>query len=218
MIMAIEHSGIAISTDSIKTKLLDMACDVGNSGSAFASKDVNTGLHSNKKTVGSKIKDLKDVKCYGCQEMGHFRSRCPKSKSKYVKENKNVFRHQSNAFSAVFLSGSFSKNDWYVDSGASVHLTANKDWLSEISTKTNMKEIMVANQTKVQVTCSGNVQLETVVLQRRHDITVKDVLCVPELTTNLLSVSQLIQNGNLVKFESHCCKIYNKQNVLAQQI
>lgn len=29
-----------------------------------------------------------------------------------------------NAFSAVFLNGQFNHSDWYVDSGASVHLTA----------------------------------------------------------------------------------------------
>ncbi|KAG5860660.1 hypothetical protein JTB14_002410 [Gonioctena quinquepunctata] len=38
MIMAIEHSGMQVSTDSIKQKLLDMSGDVGNTGSAFVCK------------------------------------------------------------------------------------------------------------------------------------------------------------------------------------
>ncbi|KAG5874329.1 hypothetical protein JTB14_018884 [Gonioctena quinquepunctata] len=39
-------------------------------------------------------------------------------------------------------------------------------------------------------------------------------MCVPGLTTNLLSVGKLINNGNKVNFEENCCKIYNKHNEL----
>lgn len=209
MIMAIEHSGIVISTDSIKTKLLDMETNVGNNGSAFAaSKAGNTDWHGNRKTVGNKVKkDLKDVRCYKCKQMGHFKSKCPS-------QNSVTERQQTNAFSAVFLSGSFSKQDWYVDSGASVHLTADRELLGEVSNETILKEIMVANQAKVPVTCSGEVKMKTVVGKNTYDIVVKNVLCVPGLTTNLLSVSQLVKNGNKVDFKSDCCEIYNKQGEL----
>lgn len=44
--------------------------------------------------------------------------------------------------------------------------------------------------------------------------TIEGVLCSADLTTNLLSVSQLINNGNTVKFDDNSCKIYNKQNNL----
>lgn len=39
-------------------------------------------------------------------------------------------------------------------------------------------------------------------------------MCVLELITNLLSVSQLIKNGNVVKYNTNCCKIYSKQKEL----
>ncbi|KAF7282370.1 hypothetical protein GWI33_002748 [Rhynchophorus ferrugineus] len=45
MIMAIEHSGITISTDAIKTKLLQMEEHVGITGSAFASKYCHRLIH-----------------------------------------------------------------------------------------------------------------------------------------------------------------------------
>ncbi|KAJ8897194.1 hypothetical protein PR048_002540 [Dryococelus australis] len=44
--MAIEHSGIVISTDFIKTKLLDMEGDVGDIGNAFAGKTFLDSGHS----------------------------------------------------------------------------------------------------------------------------------------------------------------------------
>lgn len=42
----------------------------------------------------------------------------------------------------------------------------------------------------------------------------KDVLCVPNLTTNLLSVSQLISKGNRIHFTRNSCQIYNCENKL----
>lgn len=49
------------------------------------------------------------------------------------------------------------------------------------------------------------------------DITVKNVLCVPSLTTNLLSVSELIKNGNSVDFEPNKCLIRNKSGDLVAE-
>lgn len=40
------------------------------------------------------------------------------------------------------------------------------------------------------------------------------MLCVPELSTNLLSVSQLIRQGNKVHFTSKGCEIFNKDDTL----
>ncbi|OWR55632.1 reverse transcriptase [Danaus plexippus plexippus] len=66
----------------------------------------------------------------------------------------------------------------------------------------------------VPVICSGNTMIRTIVDNSEFDITVKDVLCVPNLSANLLSVSQLIQNGNKVSFEEEVCYIRNRQNIL----
>lgn len=203
MIMAIEHSGIAITADSIKTKLLDMEIDSGSTGGAFASKSNwrdsrKVGL--NQKTGNS---DKKDIRCFKCKKLGHYQNKCPDIDKK---------NNSSHAFSAAFLNGTFRKSEWYVDSGASVHLCSNEELFEESRDPGEMREIMVANQEKVPVKCLGNVKLTTIVEQNTYDITVKNVLCVPNLTTNLLSVSQLIKNGNIVKFETNRCIIYNKQN------
>ena len=210
MIMAIEHSGMAITTDAIKSKLIDMEVsnsDVDSSSAAFAA-------HSNKKhkfknggtsSSNSKMTMTGDkngtITCYKCKQTGHYRNKCP-----LLYKNK-----QSNAFSVVFLSGEYSRNEWYVDSGASAHMTANKEWIKHANYTPCLSEITVANNTKVPVLCSGNVRIST---NCNYDIMVKDVLCIPSLTTNLLSVNQLIKNGNKVVFEASQCYIRNKNNEL----
>ena len=67
MIMAIEHSGIAITADSIKTKLLELETDVGKAGSAFVSKAVS---YSKKHTGSAQSDTKKEILCYKCKQLG----------------------------------------------------------------------------------------------------------------------------------------------------
>lgn len=225
MIMAIEHAGLNISTDSIKQKLLDMEGDVGNRSGAFAVKGWqrqkkhggNTGgRDKNKRDSGNtgseNVNVRNDVKCYNCKQMGHFKNKCPNI------VNKPTENHQKStgAFNVVFLSGSFSSDDWYIDSGASFHLTAKDDWI-ENSRPSFLQEIMVANRAKMKVKCCGDVSIKSIVGNTVLNITVKNVLCAPELTTNLLSVSQMIKSGNTVCFEEKSCKVYDGNNTLVAE-
>lgn len=224
MIMAIEHSGININADAIKAKLLDMSADFEvKSEGAFAAKSFhkrNVGItektqvqqhgsvrmnrtpaHPSVNTSGNNMAQKKIIRCYKCKQMGHFKNQCPPAD-----------KPKSNAFSAVFLTKEFSQSDWYLDSGASTHIVSNVNLLTNICYQPKNREIIVANQTVVQVLCSGDLQLTTCVGNKKFTIDVKNVLCAPNLTTNLLSVSKIIASGNRVMFNQQGCLIYNPQN------
>lgn len=222
MIMAIEHSGIAITADVIKTKLLDSeplelmgvtSKETQKNEAAFASKWAkskpragNTDQSGNgrKSNSNDKVANKSNITCYKCKNTGHYRNHCPMLE----KSSRNK---SSNAFSAVFLSARYSKDEWYVDSGASVHMTAVQSWLQDVSSPKTCSEIMIANNEKLQVVCKGSIEIST---QQGYDITIKEVLCVPSLTTNLLSVSQMIKNNNSVTFSDSQCLIHNANNEL----
>lgn len=224
MIMAIEHSGIEISMDVIKSKLLDMT-DGAKCGNALAMSSHSTKFGRNfnqqnkhrkfdrkDKDVGNDSK-MNNITCFKCKKQGHYMSRCPNnnnnSGNNSTSGNKNAF----SAVSAVFFSKQFNRDEWFIDSGASVHLTARKDWM--VSTQqSNLKEIMIADKRKVPVLQVGEVVINTVVNEETHEVTIKNVHYVPELTTNLLSVSQLIKNGNQVIFWEKGCKILNANGKL----
>lgn len=216
MIMAIEHSGIQISTDAIRTKLLDLEVDFAKSGSGNSSSGAFASCVGYKNSVGRSMssqmssvrKDFKNIRCFRCKQLGHFRNKCP-----VVTKNDDTKQSKFNAFSAVFLSQSFDKTEWYIDSGASVHLTANSNWINN-SVKPDMKDIIVADHRRLQVKCEGDVDLKTVVGKEIIDVVVNNVLCVPELTTNLLSVSQMIKNKNKVVFDAEGCRIFNVKGTL----
>lgn len=82
------------------------------------------------------------------------------------------------------LNGQFNAEDWYLDSGASAHLTVKNDWLVNISEQSTMEEIIMANKTKISVICNGDLIIMIIEDKQKHDA---------ELTTNLLSESKLIE-------------------------
>ncbi|CAK1550160.1 unnamed protein product [Leptosia nina] len=152
--------------------------------------------------------DKQKIKCYKCQEFGHYKNQCTKE------PNQQHVLKTTNAFSAVFLSGNYSKNDFYVDSGASVHLTPDVNVVKNPCFSPRIKEIIAANKSAMPVVCSGDVNIITKTSSTRYEVTLKEVSCVPNLSTNLISISQLIKNGNSVELKDNCCYIYNQENSL----
>ncbi|CAG4987165.1 unnamed protein product [Colias eurytheme] len=154
-------------------------------------------------TPPSKSVKTKTIRCYKCKKIGHYKNQCKLDKTK-----------ESAVFSVYFMNSSYKNTDWYIDSGASVHMITDEKRLQDVSYNNAIKNIVVANKTTVPVLCSGNTQITTVVDGSEFNITVKNVLCIPKLTTNLLSVSELIRNGNLVIFQGDICKILNHNKVV----
>lgn len=119
---------------------------IGKAESAFISKtemNKNRKNSTNNATPGGSTNqnsknNFKTVKCYNCKQVGHYKNKCPKLKTSF----------SATAFSATFLNNKFNRNDWYIDSGASSHLTANEHLLTNISDKLNFREITIANNEK----------------------------------------------------------------------
>lgn len=167
MIMAIEHSGISVTADEIKTKLLDMETDVDQSGlaNALASKaNVRKGPKGGASSVEKdrSTKNRKDVVCYRCKQTGHFRNKCPSMQQGNSDDTNKKKQSVSNAFSAAFLSGDFDSEDWYIDSAASNHVTAKKEWMKSMK-PANIREIAAANNERLMVNYLGQVDISTVV-------------------------------------------------------
>lgn len=93
-------------------------------------------------------------------------------------------------------------------------MTSCRENLLEVRKVHDMKEIIVANNMTVPVVCAGNTQITTLVNNSQFDIKVNNILYIPNLTTNLLSVSQLIAKRNKVTFKSDVCYIHNQRNEL----
>lgn len=187
MIMAIESSSdTPITSDFVKTKLLQ---DIQPEGAHDGEKAMH--IKRNNKKKGKRI-----FKCYECNEEGHFAKDCP-TKGKR-KEKDDV------SFTCLAV-GQSKSNDWIVDSGASKHMTHDRDLISDAKTSTS--NVTVANSDNVKVECRGQVQLHLNIHKKRIVAKIHDVLCVPQLCANLLSVSQIAKTGKTVIFDENGCII-----------
>lgn len=198
MIMGIESSGTAITGDFIKSKLLQ---EVKNSNPSVNSAFFGTA--SNRKSYNNK--GDKGIRCYECNSYGHKASVCVSKNSKkkthqYKGNEKSKTNNNNNnnkdkkAFCVVYSAGSLDKDSWFVDSGASKHLTMRDDWMSS-KQESEIKEILVANNSKLQVDTEGEVIVNVKCNGSVDAVPVKNVQFVPELSANLLSVSQLAKKG-----------------------
>ncbi|XP_073811779.1 uncharacterized protein [Musca autumnalis] len=192
MIMGIESSGVKITGDSIKTKLLqDVKKRNESSDAAF--------LAAKKKFY------KKRMRCFNCNRIGHIAADCQKKKHVDKKES---------GFCTVFVAKATNDRDWFIDSGASLHMSMRKEWFTGIRPST-VKEIFVANKEKLGVEGIGDTKFKLFVNGKNMDITFYDVLYVPNLSVNLLSVSQIISRGYTVQFRNNKCEVKRGGKVIA---
>ena len=86
---------------------------------------------------------------------------------------------------ALNVSSSSHSDEWIIDSGASYHIAKNKAMFSFLND--NTKIIYVGDDRSLSVVGSGAIHLDTGQFN--------DVLCVPTLSCNLLSVYQITHSG-----------------------
>jgi len=103
-----------------------------------------------------------------------------------------------------------SSNGWYIDFGATSHMTNDRNFFTEFS-ETKPVKVTVANGQYMMSEEVGNGYLHCQTLDDVKRILVKNVLYVPALETNLMSVKRLTKQGNVVTFEGNNC-IISKDN------
>ncbi|KAH9726202.1 hypothetical protein KPL70_008169 [Citrus sinensis] len=101
-----------------------------------------------------------------------------------------------------------SYNLWYLDSGCSNHMTGERDIFISLDQSFN-SQVKLGDGKMQKAVGKGTIAVHT---KGGNKKLISDVLYVPNLTQNLLSVGQLIQKGFLIYFDDEKCKIIDKTN------
>lgn len=187
-----------ISTQTIKMRLLD--CQLG-----FFEQPKDSAFLTNTDNNNRGNKNHNDLICHFCGKKGHIKANC-------FKRNKGNGSSKGGATSKLAFTcfASEAKNDeWYMDSGASYHMTPNESILVN-KVKSDVNDITVANNSKMNVESMGKTNLTL----NKNDIEIGKVLHIPDLTANLLSVYQIVQKDNVVVFDKNWCSIYGADKAL----
>jgi transposase InsO family protein len=180
----------------------------------------NPGGHNEKGKPKKGEKDMSKVRCWACQKQGHYAATCPERKKG---NKKNVAASAAmDEFTAQFeqefslvagLSSSTSSSVvWYIDSGASRHMTGVRSQFSELTERTLETDVVLGDDRTVRAAGVG-----TVIFQRESlpPLKLTDVLYVPGLTWNLVSVSTIEDRGYEVVFRGGQVLLYPKGGNIA---
>jgi hypothetical protein len=157
-----------------------------------------------------KGRDLSSIQCYHCDKMGHKANNCPVRREEYKRKHKRQHAHIVEDEEPTMkmikdhvlistLSGSVSPGEdtWLIDSGASKNMTGKKNTLSCISERKFSQKVTLGDDYQYPIKGVGESNYK---LDSENSIIMKDVLYVPGLKKNLLSISTLDKKGYRVSF------------------
>eukprot|EP00253_Pinus_taeda_P006204 PITA_06204 len=167
-----------------------------NKGKGKASQSESNSCHGGKKKYMSK------VKCFYCHELGYFATNCSPKESKKKSSGGAMGAFLASQFKFYFtlitcVMSSMMGGVWYLDHGASFHITSDKDLFNYLEEKDLQMHIEMGDDRRYSATGLG-----TVTFQRDlgAPLTMIDVMYVPTLKKNLVSIFMLEYKGYDVVF------------------
>ena len=168
-------------------------------------KHHHQGKHSHKKGSSK-------LRCYTCDEIGHFARNYPMNKNGSKNKKNSKRKHHAHTaedddpprkrvkqesedsssedeYVMIFaLTGTVThgRKDWLIDSGASKHMTSFKESFEKLSEHNSSHKVKLGDDYQYPIKGSGESSYK---LDSGKSIKMKDVLFVPGLKKNLLSTS-----------------------------
>jgi hypothetical protein len=109
-------------------------------------------------------------------------------------------------FTASCFASNHSTESWLIDSGCTNHMTYDRELFKELD-KSVISKVKIGNGAYIEVKGKGTVAIEGHTGLKL----ISDVLYVPEINQNLLSVPQLLEKGYKVFFEDKICMIKDSE-------
>ncbi|WCJ44212.1 Retrovirus-related Pol polyprotein from transposon TNT 1-94 [Euphorbia peplus] len=183
------------------------ALSTENRGRSDSRSKQNRGRSKSKGRGGNPNKDRSHVKCWNCNETGHYMNQC-----KAPKKDKFVNSASEEYAEALILSVRSPVESWVLDSGASFHSCSSAD-LMENYTSGKFGKVYLADDEPLEIVGKGDVSIKT---KNGSVIKLSGVRHVPGLKRNLLSVGQLDDEGYCVVFVGGNWKISKGSMVVAR--
>lgn len=160
---------------------------------------------------GKYTKSRKDLaECFFCKRKGHIKKDCRKYKAWKEKNEKTntatANKDDKDNFCFSTINEDDSRESWYVDSGATSHMTNSREFFDKTFTSVEDK-VTVANGKEVKVMGIGSGRVKCYNGNIMKIITLKNVLYIPDLHNSLLLVKKITENGFTVEFKKETCKI-----------
>ena len=219
---ALEVRGTTLSYADALTSLLHSELRRGVEEEA---KDQAYLAKNGKKHFEKKGQKKNGPVCFYCQKPGHIKKDCYALKrkqqqqqgpTKKTPDEPNNSKGEGAKPDFVFTSGTSplgGLDDWHVDSGATKHMAFDYSLFSNL-VRTTPQPVYMGNNNTLAAKGIGDVPITLVHEGREHRGVLRNVLYVPGLATNLVSVRQLVEHGFAVNFAKDRCTIEDSEGTV----
>ncbi|KAI3498732.1 hypothetical protein L1887_09191 [Cichorium endivia] len=179
-----------------------------------------------------KNRDKKHIKCFNCENYGHYASECPNPKKKEADVNLTQTQEDEPALlltiggedvdeivllneEKVFPAERANEKDtWYLDNGASNHMTGEKSHFAELDERVTGL-VRFGDGSRVQIKGKGTILLEC---KTKEQLVVSDVYFIPALHSNILSLGQMTEEGYRVEMVHEFLRVRDECNRLVMKV
>lgn len=171
-----------------------------------------------------KVAAKHSVQCNHCHKFGHKWRQCKQLTKRYgegssqsddddiIEKSSVKFQHKAEASDDEFAFGvnEGSAGQWIVDSGATTHVCTDQNAFESLEPLRGdtPKTVTVADGKSAKVKGVGTCRLRCYGQgDTERNVTLSNVLFVPDLNTNLVSVARLVDKGATVTFDKQKCTI-----------
>ncbi|KAG7564056.1 Ribosomal protein S5 domain 2-type fold [Arabidopsis suecica] len=156
-----------------------------------------------------------------CDKMGHYASDCPDRllKLQETQETKNddtqeadalmvhevVYLNERNVVPNKFETSSDMENVWYLDNGASNHMTGILDYFSKLDESVTGK-VRFGDDSQIDIKEKGSIVF---VAKNGESRALHDVYYIPDLRSNIMSLGQATESGCNVKMREDYLTLYD---------
>jgi len=157
------------------------------------------------------------AECFFCKKKGHMKKDCKKYRAwKEKNEKANAATADRNNKDNLCFNTSNeddTRKSWYIDSGATSHMTNNREFFDKTFTSVEDK-VTVANGKEAKITGIGSGRIKCYNENATKTITLKNVLYIPSLHSNLLSVKKITEHGFIIEFKNKICNILEDKKII----
>ncbi|XP_019435863.1 PREDICTED: uncharacterized protein LOC109342308 [Lupinus angustifolius] len=167
---------------------------------------------------GKKRLDKKRIKCFNCNKIGHLSYECqfspgqPDSNGRHQNEahmakEERIDKEDETPILLMMTTNQEigSGETWYIDSGCSNHMTGHRNWLVNFDSSKKSK-VRFADNRVIQAEGTRDV---TITKKDGGRAMITDVLFVPNMKNNLISLGQLLEKGFTVNMQDGYLEIFD---------
>ena len=148
-----------------------------------------------------------DAKCEKCHKMGHHEKIC-KNILKQKNEAKVVdLQEEDQLFITTYFTSRNSSECWLIDCGCTNHMTSDLELFRNLD-RSQISKVRIGNGDYIMVKGKGTVAIESCIGTKL----IYDVMYVPYINQNLLSVGQLVEKSFSIIFKKKRCLIKYENN------